>query len=680
MNKLTIPILMAASLAAISFTATAAQGTDKTESAFKAAFEKEMVDGDLKSAIAQYEKLARGGNRTVAAKALVRIGQCHEKMGSAEARKAYERAVRDFSDQTDAVAEARARLAAMGGASQNVRTRLLWDNATDIWGKASADGRHFSFTDWSSCDLGFRDLVTGETRKLTRYGDCIKAQGEVWGSAVSPDGKRVAYGYFRYGNRQSGVQQRKSHVEIRFVGADGTGDKALVNNDDLEYADPQSWSLDGKWVAATAKFGNGSAAEQAILIISTDSGQYRRLKVKRFATNVTLSPDGRWVGYSHSSDGVRPTLLVRAVTSEETEQTVQENARMMGWTPDGKNVLFSRDRGETHDLYLLPVSEGRAAAPQTQIYTSADVGARAAGVTRQGALLFLTSNSRSESLVLPWTGDGPALGTPLLTAAATADIPGLIRDGAAHFSNDGKRLLVVNPRNSITIRDIAGGEDRTVIPELKSWTQARWAHDGASLLLFGTDADGRKGVHRVDYATGSAVLLAELPNAMGFAPSRDGKTIYHGTPQKTLARDLATGQDKTLMEASGKGFYDLRVSRDGNRLAIRCWAYLAVVDLRSGKSREIYRVPPQTHTAIFAMDWSADDRHIVIIVRPGTGVDKMELWTFSSEGGEPVKRPHPAGHRGLSLSPDGKQVATTSLTSKNQVWALEYFLSEKNQR
>ena len=109
MNKFTAGILTAAMIAALGSATAAPQGYDKAEVAFKAAYEKEAVDGDLKGAITQYEKLARGSNRAMAAKALVRIGQCQEKLGSAEARKAYERVVREYGDQEEAVAEARRR-------------------------------------------------------------------------------------------------------------------------------------------------------------------------------------------------------------------------------------------------------------------------------------------------------------------------------------------------------------------------------------------------------------------------------------------------------------------------------------------------------------------------------------------------------------------------------------------
>ena len=393
-----------------------------------------------------------------------------------------------------------------------------------------------------------------------------------------------------------------------------------------------------------------------------------------------FSPDGKWVAYSITPLGALPELLVRAVEGDGNREAVlQNNAMMMGWTPDGGGILFSRERGSTRDLYLLRVAGGKATGEPTPIYSSSDVGQMPAGVTAEGALLFKTYNRRAETLMLPWKGDGYAQDAPLASTPATTAVPWLLGNGAAHFSSDGKRLFSITPANTITIRDMAAGGEPTITPQPKSWRRAQWAHNNTSLLVLGTGADGKTGVYRVDDATGNAEILAELPaRTGGFTMSRDGKTLYYGNSRKTSARDLSSGADRTLYEAENQGNYDLRVSHDGSRLAIR-GGYLAVVDLRSGQGREIYRTRPFTSTAIWAMDWSADDKQIFTIVRTsGSPNTRMELWAFSPEGGEPKRQAIPREWRGLSFSPDGKYVATTKLTQRAQVWALENFLPAKN--
>ena len=103
LNRIILTLAAAAALWPIAQPGGAAQNQDKAEVALKAAMDKEIVDGDLKAAIEQYKKLAQNNNKSVAARALVRLGQCYEKQGNADARKTYEQVLSRFGDQKEAV-------------------------------------------------------------------------------------------------------------------------------------------------------------------------------------------------------------------------------------------------------------------------------------------------------------------------------------------------------------------------------------------------------------------------------------------------------------------------------------------------------------------------------------------------------------------------------------------------
>lgn len=78
----------------------------------EAAIHREVVVGDLKGAIEEYKGILAGGSRESAAKALLQMGRCMDKLGRhAEAQDAYMRIVRQYGDQTDVVAQARSWLA-----------------------------------------------------------------------------------------------------------------------------------------------------------------------------------------------------------------------------------------------------------------------------------------------------------------------------------------------------------------------------------------------------------------------------------------------------------------------------------------------------------------------------------------------------------------------------------------
>jgi hypothetical protein len=79
---------------------------------------REVVQGDLKGAMAQYRMLLGEAStpRPVAARALYQLGLCLEKSGRpTEARDLWNRILREYSDQSGAAARARTRLAETGG-------------------------------------------------------------------------------------------------------------------------------------------------------------------------------------------------------------------------------------------------------------------------------------------------------------------------------------------------------------------------------------------------------------------------------------------------------------------------------------------------------------------------------------------------------------------------------------
>ena len=85
-----------------------AQKTDAADILLQAAIHKETVEGDLEQAIRMNKDIVSkySANRAVAGSALVHMGQAYEKLGSAEARKVYERVAREFADQPESLANA----------------------------------------------------------------------------------------------------------------------------------------------------------------------------------------------------------------------------------------------------------------------------------------------------------------------------------------------------------------------------------------------------------------------------------------------------------------------------------------------------------------------------------------------------------------------------------------------
>ncbi len=107
-------IVCAALMASGMPAAGARQNAAEAEKLLASAKHKAAIDGDPKGAIEDYKRAfaAAGNNRGLAAEALLRMAECHQQLGEAEAQAIYERVIRDYADQRDAVVLARGRMTA----------------------------------------------------------------------------------------------------------------------------------------------------------------------------------------------------------------------------------------------------------------------------------------------------------------------------------------------------------------------------------------------------------------------------------------------------------------------------------------------------------------------------------------------------------------------------------------
>src|SRR5262245_54769644 len=82
---------------------------------FQQALSKERAEGKLQEAIVLYQRVVdvASADHALAAKALLQLGRCYEQLGNTEARTVYERLIARYPDQTDLVAQAKARLAVL---------------------------------------------------------------------------------------------------------------------------------------------------------------------------------------------------------------------------------------------------------------------------------------------------------------------------------------------------------------------------------------------------------------------------------------------------------------------------------------------------------------------------------------------------------------------------------------
>lgn len=98
----------------------------KGQDLFQQGLVKERAEGKLEEAIQLFQRVVRefGSDRNLAARAWLETGRCYEKLGRPEARKVYERILRDYRDQAQVAKLARRALRGLRPSGAPARGRV----------------------------------------------------------------------------------------------------------------------------------------------------------------------------------------------------------------------------------------------------------------------------------------------------------------------------------------------------------------------------------------------------------------------------------------------------------------------------------------------------------------------------------------------------------------------------
>ena len=366
----------------------AAQKNTSAAALLRAAADKATVDGDLNAAVKQYQAIVDQFGKTdraAAATALIRLAECYQKMGDAQAQKTYERVVRDFSDQTDTAAVARARLA--GGRSSAIAGmafRNVWSEDRpaiagvrgDTRGAISADGRFMTYVGEFNTKLFLRDLSSGIDRPLTG------APAPTYASAIAKDGSAVAFNWCT-------MDQATCELRIATLhGGDVPASRRVFGRADVRNVVPQDWSPDGKWIAVSVALTDRTAQ---IGTVTVSDGTFRVLKSVdwRGPSRMFVSPDGRDIAYdlpANENTTERDVFVIAADGSRESPVgSHSSDDAAMGWSPDGTRLLFRSDRSGSEALWAQAFADRKPQGRAELI--KPDIGrVSSLGVTRGGAL------------------------------------------------------------------------------------------------------------------------------------------------------------------------------------------------------------------------------------------------------------------------------------------------------
>jgi Tol biopolymer transport system component len=456
-----------------------------------------------------------------------------------------------------------------------------------------------------------------------------------------------------------------------------------LSPDEVRFVGVRDWSPDGKLLAVRITRMDG-ALQIAVATVADGSSHV----LKSFGWNgpgsLFFSRDSRYIAFDAAAndDTLDRDVFVVAVDGSRQVGAVVHVAddRVMGWSPDGRFLLFSSDRTGSRSLWAQPFAQGLPDGPPQLVKSDIGTGS-SLGLTDQGALYYYKEvSSRDVKVSRVDLNEGRLLGQPQgLLPAPT--VP--------RWSPDG-RAVVYQPREteSLAIRLLETGEVRRLPRRLAYHRDPQWSPDGRSLLVGATDSRGRFGVFRIDAQSGQPTLIVRTNNA-GASPrwSADGTKIYYRDgAQRIIERNLATGTERAAFTTSARP-QSFEISPDGRNLAVQVRqadapvSSLQLVPLTTGQPRELLRLPDSEAVNAnlgMILVWTPDSRGLMTAKKAGatnelwlvdveTGrtrrldIDTRD-WALADETGPPA---------GFSLSPDGGSIAFLTGTSATEVWALE---------
>jgi len=687
-----------------------AQGVTEAERRLQKAMLLENVDGNLPAAIEQYKQIIadHGGNRAVAAKALLHLGWCYEKLGQESAKSTYQQLINDYPDQAAEVASARQRLAQLAEgsrqqASQPVFRKITVPGKISPGAQLSSDGARLAMV--SGGDIWVVNLqgkvapeIAGVPERLSQGTEALWA-GLTW----SGNGQWIAFSEAKTPTR-----------DIYVLPASGGAPRKVSR------AVPSLWaeavllglSSDGSRLVYTTMLED----RMVLQMVSVDTGEtvnrFAGPEGKKFSGQLPIemrfSPDNSHVAYicrvNRPGDPLNEVRVMRL--ADGSDFPVAEAPSLLSspaWSPDGSLLAFLTFKvkddpnvGTVYskvesEVWITPVLENREAAGEPTKIKLPRLTRFLAGWTADNKIGLLSrSPDRNAIYTVPLSGGKATQVTPDSTTLSPQWSP----DGGRiyFFWQQGDIAFVPAGGGTISVVPVSGEKGGTISVAPRSGKKISIATPGGgnhispdgNRIVFAGSKVGGEGVRlwTMPVAGGEPVQLPMKPDLNSWYPrwSPDGRWIAFKS-ERDVSGDRKL--DVNIFVVSSEGgeprqltnhtdcFCELSAwSPRGDSIAYACSdEIIRIIPVGGGEPRTVMKVDGlRYHDGSLA--WTLDGTRLIYSA-------KGRLWTVSTAGGEPtaISTDLDGNILQFALSPDGKSIAFNAPSGGDmELWFMEGFL------
>jgi len=672
---------------------------------FQQALLKENGEGDLKGAVEIYQKIVdnTAADRPLRAKALLHIGLCWEKMGKETAEQTYQRLIQEFSDQSDAVNEARNRLANLKSNHTEKPSGLsltkIWQNFEIVpknLRNISPDGK-FIVAVHQKNGFCLIDLDAKKIQYLTDYKEREKElyeknpsqaaidsfynpQKMAAGTAWSKDGKKFVYTWCDWSGK---------NADLRIMTLDGKIEKIYPNFKDLTWPIVADWSNDGEGVLLTATTKDG---ESSLLIFNLTNQNIRYLKKvsqSEVYMHARFSPNGRFIAYDipvKENQDKKDIYLFDIENNRETLliQNVGED-QLLGWMPESDRILFASDRSGNYDAWGIKVKEGMPDGDP--VIVKKNVGEiYPLVISKNGTFYFANEYEAVDIYQTILSKDGKKVDKE--PTRITDEFIGT--NSTPSWSPDGTELAYLSRRGlqsndlNIVIQNINSNSRKEHPLKFKEIQSVNWDLDGKILLLTGTDENDQTGIFKFDLASNTIQTIYLFPEKKSYTswaarlPGADMIIFVHrpygdDPESKIMLFNVVSKQVRELDRVSTWPINAI-LTPDRKHLAFREWReqkeYIYQIPVEGGE-REIIAEFENQYIASFT--WSSDAKNLYFV--KGSYQDgARSLWLKDLDTNETIDLGLKMNFmRGLQLHPDGQKLIFQAGEVNFEIWAMEKF-------
>ena len=482
------------------------------------------------------------------------------------------------------------------------------------------------------------------------------------GPSFSPDGSLIAF------------HESDSLGGIFVAGATGESVRRLTDTG----FDP-AWSPDGKQIAfTTEEIGDPSSRQgEARLYIVDAAGGTPRKVLDGDAAQASWSPSGERLVYWSNTGGQRDVYTVTATGGHRVAVT-QDAAIDWSpvWSPDGKFVYFSSDRGGAMNLWRVAVdqSSGRVLGDPEPVTAGVQASSSLPRFSRDGSRLAFRSRIASiNPVAIPFNPVTLRAGAPvMLDTQNNMRVP-------SDVSSDGTRIAFfsIGERQEDLFIGPPGGPMRRVTDDQPRDRAPVFTRDGRSLLFY-SNRDGMWAVWTIAEDGGNLRKVAG-PSVGAVYPqvSPDGRTTVFTASvsgdvfSQPIGSNAVTRPTKLAGTSPAEGFLTVTAwSPDGLHLA-------GYVNSKSGRAVGVgvYDLTAHTTTLVaadetYGVKW-LDNSRLVYFTADGWQLIALDTLTHKRTVID-VRLPAPATDEVFAIAPDHRTIYYGAARSEADIWIVEH--------